>query len=823
MKRMILRTLAVLLLSAAASVPMSAQQQRGGGAPGGTITGTVIDSITSEPLVAVTVAVLSARDSSIVTGTIGQKDGTFSVAGLRPGRYFVRVTYIGYLRRQIDGIEIRLNEPTVALGTIAIRPDPNITSDVVISAKKRFMQVGIDRTTYQTKDLLVASGGTATDLLRNIPSVEVDGDGNVNLRGSTNLVVQINGRPVMLNGASLATFLQGLPANSIERIEVIPNPSARYDPEGISGIINIVMKQDGGSRGFSGGVNGSLGTTGAYNIGGNVSYGDGPWNVFANYGFNHGARLSNGNRLVRNELDRAIERTISGDTGSRMSHVFNTSIDYAISPAHSLFVSGVFSSSLGNSHGGTITTSSDAAGTITGNYDRLSGGTSDDIGIDGRIGYKWTIAPTKQELSVEGRYSRNSEDERNDYTQRDLLPSGAPAPTAPGLQRTVADELGRSASAQADYFMPLFDGKLEAGYKGELQLIDNGISSESFDQTRGEFMPDAQINNRFSYDQMVHAGYLQFGREFGPVGVQLGLRGEDVVTNFNLELDDSTYNNRYNSLFPSAFLTYKPYEDLQLKGSYSRRINRPRTGQLNPFTSFDNPRMKRTGNPALKPEYTNAFEFGITHFTDITTLTIAPFYRETIDAIRRLEFFDTTGVATVTFVNFDRNTAYGADVTGTIRLGDAFSGMLSFSGYQSLNDASNIEAGMGVETFTWSLRGNISAQLPWDLETQLTYFYRAPMEIEGGQVDAHQMADIALQAKLFEGRGRVGLRVSDPLKGMGFSVSRTDGRYYQESHFTWNSRAMFLTFSYNFGAPVRAPRRDRGTQNTGSDDPMGGM
>jgi outer membrane receptor protein involved in Fe transport len=825
MNRTMLRFLPFLTLSLLLAGPLQAQPRGGapGGNPGGTITGTAVDSTTGDPLVAVTVAVWNAADSSIVTGTIGQKDGTFAVGGIKPGRYYVRLTYIGYLRRQIDNIEIRPGAEALSLGRVALMQDPSVQSEVVVTAQKRFMQVGIDRTTYQTKDLLVANGGTATDLLRNIPSVEVDANGAVNLRGSTNLVVQINGRPVMLNGASLATFLQGLPANAIERIEVIPNPSAKYDPEGMSGIINIVMKQDAGKRGFSGGVNGSVGSTGTANLGGNVSYGDGPWSLFANYGFNRGARLNTSSRYVQNVSTLTGERISGNDTGSRLSHVFTTSVDYMIAPGQSLFVSGMINAGAGDDLGRTMTTTLDPAGAVIGSYDRLGSGHRDDFGADGRLGYKWTMEPMKQELSVEGRFRMDSDRDEDDFTQRSLQTDGTPVGT-PSLQRTTSTQKNRSLMAQADYFMPLLEGKLEAGYKGERQNLDNAIFSESFDQSQGEFMPDVQINNEFDFEQVVHAGYLQIGREFGPLGVQVGLRGESVTTNFHLLTNDSNYANDYTSLFPSAFLTYKPIEDLLFKASYSKRINRPGVWSLNPFASFDNPRFRRTGNPALRPEYTHAFEFGVTHFTDATTFSINPFYRNTVDAIRRLEFFDSTGVGTTTFVNFDRNETYGADVIGTLRLGESFSGMLNLSGYQSINDATSVEPGMGVETFIWNVRANITAQLPWDLESQLTYFYRPPMEIEGGTVASHQMLDLALQKKLFEGRGRVGIRVADPFATMGFHIERTADGYFQETDFRWNSRALFLTFSYNFGSPSQ-PRRDRPTQQrpAGSEDPMGGM
>jgi hypothetical protein len=234
-------------LTASAQAPRGGTGGGPGGAPGagGTIAGTVVDSATGEPLRVATVAIFSAIDSTMITGALTERDGGFSIAGLRPGSYYARISFLGYALRFVEGISISRGEPNVTLGRIELSPDAVKGQEVSVTARRDFMTVEIDRTSYKAADMPVAAGGNATDVLRNIPAIEVDVDGNVSLRGNQNVVVLLNGRTLSMSGDALTSFLQNLPANSIDRIEVIPNPSAKYDPEGMSGIINIVLKEQG--------------------------------------------------------------------------------------------------------------------------------------------------------------------------------------------------------------------------------------------------------------------------------------------------------------------------------------------------------------------------------------------------------------------------------------------------------------------------------------------------------------------------------------------------------------------------------------------------
>jgi outer membrane receptor protein involved in Fe transport len=792
-------------------------QRPGGGSPGaaqGSVSGIVVDGATGTPLPVATVAIRSSRDSSLVTGTLAAKDGSFSASGLRPGRYYARISYVGYATRFID-IAITPGSPQVDLGKVELSTDASVKPDVVVSAQREFMTVAIDRTIYRTADMPVVAGGSATDVLRNVPQVDVDIDGNVSLRGSQNVVIQINGRPSMLSGQQLTNFLQGLPANSIERIEVIPNPSAKYDPDGMSGIINIVLKQET-NRGLSGGINGSIGTRNNYNIGGNISYGQGPWNIYANYGFNLFSRQGAGTRSQQNLLVNPPNYLdqLSSDTNRWISHVLNGSVEYAFDQKNSLALNTMLNLRGGGSSGLSRYFQRNVNRDLTSRYNRSTDDDRDGLEMEYRLSYRWIPEATKHELSAELRYGVDNDDETGNYLQQDLNLNETPMNATPLHQQTKEKNDERGITLQVDYTRQLWEGaRLEAGYKGESEKTSSSLSSESFDYTSGAFLPDTSVNNTFDYDKQIHAVYTNIGEEFGSFGAQAGLRLEQALTTFDLKTTSSSFDNDYFSIFPSAFISYRPIDAIQLKASYSKRINRPWTHALNPFISQSDPTFRQIGNPNLKPEYIHSFEFGITHTTDLTTVTLTPFFRRTVDVIRRYGTLDSNGVATATFRNFDRNDNYGADLIGSIRLGEKLSAFASFSAFQTVTDPGSSDQTDRAEGFVWTARANVSFQIIPGLDAQMSWFYRAPQPIEGGgRVGSFSSGDFALQQKLFDNRGRLGLRVSDPFNQMGFNIQRADSTGVFSFERKPQSRTLYLTFSYSFGSQERRAQRRPGTQ-----------
>jgi outer membrane cobalamin receptor len=775
----------------------------------GELRGTVVDDAGGSPISTATVAVWQGSDSTLVTGAVTDADGSFVIDRLRPGRYYVRVSFIGYATYATDMLNLTREAPKADLGTIRLLPDTQQLDEVEVTGERETVEFAIDRTVYNVKDQPISTGGTATDVLQNVPSVEVDIDGNVSLRGNQNVAILINGKPSPMRGEFLASFLQQLPASMIEKVEVIPNPSAKYDPEGMAGILNIVMKQDA-DLGLGGGLSLGAGTGDKYNASGNVNYQQGKVSLFANYGFRYEDRNDEGFNFRENRYLDPLTYLDQDNFGlrNRTSHVLNTTLDYSLSDKNVLSASALLSQRGGDRSSTYANFLLDADRDAMGRYDRTTSSVSDGFNMDYKLGFKRTIEASQHELSAELRFNRSNEDSFDEFRQQNLTLDGEAADATPDLQANDLDSHENEWTAQVDYTRPLGGTRLETGYKGTLRQLDNTFYSETFDYAAQAFMPDASLNNEFVYDEQVHAVYGIASRGFGKFDAQVGVRLEQALTNFDLTTTDEAFENNYFSIFPSAFLSYKLTDARQVKLSYSKRVQRPRTRMLNPFTSFDDPLNLFVGNPYLQPEYTHAVEMAYQQFSQRGTISVTPFYRHSVDVMRRLKTVDDDGISRTTFENFDTSDSYGAEVVGSLKLGNSLSGFASFNGYKLVTDGSNVDGDLGNSAFGWSVRFNASWQVRPGLSMQAFYFYRAPIDIEQGRISSFSMANIALSQKLLNDKASLSLRLSDPFDTMGFDFVTSDANFYQESSRKWESRIAYLTFTYNFGQQSR--RRNRG-------------
>jgi len=828
--------LLIVLLSLGAVQTMQAQSPaaRPGGAPQGAaaaqgqVTGTVVDADADEPIATATVALWRAADSTLATGAITQEDGRFVLDGLRGGSYYARISFVGFETQTISGITLDGTAQPVDLGIIRLGSDTQQLGEVEITAAREFMEVGIDRTVYNTRDQLVSLGGNAVDVLQNIPSVEVDIDGNVSLRGNQNVAILLNGKPAPMTGDALTSFLQGLPADAVERIEVIPNPSAKYEPDGMAGILNIVLKQDR-DLGLSGSVSASASSNDNYNASTNLNYGKGRINLSASYGLRFGTRDGEGWLYRENRfLDPlTVLDQNSYDERGMLSHNLNTSLDYRLNRYNTLSLSALLNQRGGDTEGLIAYNERDAAGLFLGRSNRLTEGDGSNLNTDYRLSFRRVLDPSKHELITELRYQSSWGDDFDRFTETAFTTMDETGGTIVERQTNEQDSRNEGVSMQVDYTRPLGEGtKLEAGYKGEWQQMNNDFYSETFDAETGAFTADVNLNNAFAYDQQIHAAYGIVGTELGRFGMQGGVRLEQALTNFTLEATDDAFENNYFSIFPSAFLTFKASETQTFKLSYSKRINRPRTGgffnQLNPFSANADPYFRRVGNPYLKPEYVHAFEAGFTQFTKAATLTVSPYFRRTVDVIRFIETIDNAGVTTLTFQNLDTSDSWGTEFIGTLQLGRWLNAYASFNLYKVVTDGSNVDSDLSNNAIGYASRANATVNVRPGLDLQLSYFYSSPLDIENGRIAARQMTDIALRQKLLGDKASLSLRASDVFGTMGFHLWREDARFSQEVDRSFNAQQIGLSFSYNFGQPARNNRRDRREQGEGPmpDDPQ---
>lgn len=789
-------------------------------APSGVIRGTVVDAASGGPVASASVGVWNAADSALVTGAVAGPDGVFRIEGLRPGSYYLRVGAMGYTAAtprvaltpqalQADLGQIRLATAAVALEGLEVR------------AERAAVALAPDRNTYTARDLAPA-GGTATDVLRSVPAVEVDGEGKLSLRGNPNVAVQLNGRAAPMTGDQLAGFLQQLPANMVERVEVVPNPSAKYDPEGMAGIINIVMKQNT-DLGLSGGVMASAGTGDRYNASGNLGYQSGPLTLFGSYGLNIDTRETNGYNLLESLVSPntfAFQRQEILGTADVLGNVLNTSADLRLGKQSTLSSSLLFSDRAIE-----LDTNNDyfrlnAQQDVFGRSRDITDNRGSDRTLDASLALRRTVEPQRNELSAEVRFNRADFWTRNLFTVDSLTVAGAVLGDQPELESTRMAAVNDNLTLQADYTRGLGSRtKLETGYKGSLRWLDNDYTLRSFSYPLDQWVRDAN-SNQFSYDDQVHAVYGVLSRNAGKVDLQAGLRVERATSDFVLGGGES-YANDQTNFFPSGLASYNLSDTRQVKASYSRRIQRVSTQLLNPFAFHEDERNVIVGNPSLTPEFTHAFELGYQQSFPRGSLQVTPFFRRTEDVIRRTRTVDDLGVSTSTFSNLATSDAYGTDVTGSLRLGDRFSGFGSFNVFQMETDGSNVSPDLDTSAFTWSARMNASYKVSPTLDVQGMYMYRAPMNVEQGRVSSFSMASLSARQKLRGDRSSLTLRIMDPFNTMRFNVVTDDGRFIQETNRQFGARAVFLGFNYNFGRPPRI--RQPQPQQQPESDPRGGV
>lgn len=792
----------VMLCATAASV--NAQAARPGGPPvqppaaPGEIRGTITDE-SSLPVARAAIAVRAKGDSVLVTGAFAGADGSFRVQGLRPGTYVLRITLLG-IRPAVREVTIPAAAPQVALGTIQVARVAVALQGVSVEAERDAVTIEPDRNSYRSRDVAPAATN-ASEVLESVPSVQVDGEGKVSLRGNENVAVQINGRPSPLRGTQLAAYLKSLPSSIVDRIEVVPNPSAKYDPEGMAGIINVVLKQNV-DLGLSGGLNVGAASASRYNGSGNLGYQRGDLTLFGSYGHYADSRGVVGiNDRERYDALAALQSVTEQDIAERMGnrgHNLSLSADYKLNARDVLYNALAVNLRRSANDMATAYTELDGGSTLLDQYNRGRASGADGLMVDYNLAFKRTFEARKHELAAEARFNHAADDERVSLWRYEGTGS------AFEREASTLDAVTRSLTAQVDYTRTLAARtKLETGYKGTSRRLDRDYVVRLDPLGTDEWTTSAR-SNAFGFDEQVQAAYAVLNHGIGKLDVQAGLRGEYATRDFALSSESYPYD--YASLFPSGAVMYNLTESSQLKASYSRRIRRPGTQELNPFPQWMDVQNVFIGNPDLAPEYTDAYELGYTKSGRLGSLQLSPFYRRTSDIIRvdinTADVIEGREVTSVTFRNVASSNSWGTDVNGSLRMGDRLSGFAGFNVFKMVTDGGS-ESTLASEAVAWSGRVNATSQLTKTFSLQGSYFYRAPMNIERGRFAAMHNASFSIRQKLMGDAASVTLRLQDPFNTAGFRIRAGDDNVVQVSERNFGVRAAFLTFQYTFG---QAPR-----------------
>ena len=799
-----LLSLSLLLLPAS----LDAQEQP---ARRGAILGTVTGA-DGAPLPTASVSVRRAADSVLVAGAITASSGRFSVDSLPPGRYSVEATLLGHAPFRRDGVEVSAANPSVDLGRIALVPAAVALEGVTVQGQQAQMVVAADRTVYRTRDMPVAEGGTATEALRTVPELEVDIEGKITMRGA-GVQVQLNGRPAPMQGEALDNFLQQLPANRIDRIEVIPNPSARYEAEGNGGIINIVLRENV-DLGLSGSVSANASTRGQNGGSARLSFQRGRVTLFGGLSASLSDYRSTNSDLRENRITDPVTflSQRSSSLGESQFGSGDLTAEFKLSSRGTLWTEMRAYRSGSESNGSTAYTLMNAAQDPTERYDRANDSDGAFLNASYSAGYRHAFQQQRHELTVEAR--RNSGGSDSD-TRSSKIPwelDGETPGGDPELTLMDRDEDNSETMLNANYIHPVGAlASIEAGYRGMWRETKNDQLLALF-QPASEPDPSSTSPSGFDYAEEFHAFYLTANQRWGKLSAQAGVRAELAETTLGVNVVDQSYANDYASIFPSANLTYDLGGGKQLRLMYSKRVQRPWVFYLNPINPSTDPLNRQVGNPDLLPMYTHSFGMDASWNGSIGTLRVAPYYRRTVDSWDQFKSVDENGVSTVTWENLASMSSYGANFIAQVReLGPA-GGYLSFNGWREERDLGSLDLEAWEPRFRWSTNGNGTLRLGSGLMMQGSLSYSPARDIPQGRISSTVMSTFGARKQLWNNKASINLMAMDPLGIYRYRFETRDRTHVQTAQTRPSFRRATLSFTWNFGRPPQSQRRPMPTE-----------
>lgn len=774
----------------------------------GTIRGKVTDAKTREPMQFVNVSVRHADSKTPLKGMVTDAAGNFTIVKLPEGNYTLNISFIGYKSVE-KNFALSKQNPGINFRNIPLEEDSQMLGEVKVTGQRPQMKFEIDKKVFNVDQNISSTGGTASEVLSNIPSVEVDNEGEVSLRGSSDVTVWINGRASGLSADNRAQILEQLPAESIERIEVITNPSAKYSPEGTSGIINIVLKEDRRS-GYYGSVQAGVDTRGGWNLSGNVNYTSRKAEMYAGIGYRERKR-DGGGYSYRNNLDDegnpvSFLNQVSDNSGDGGQTFARAGLTWHLTTSDQLNI-GAFGMFGKRNQNNTIDYTSNVPGSFL-NSRRISEAENPMKGGNVELGYKHDFGKTSN-LDITGSWNTWNMDQKTTYRQHSVFSNDQETHTYQWQQNKMQ---AHTWELQADYVNAFTEfSKLEAGYKGTFSRQKSPVETWA-GETAGNAKPEEQLFNRFYYNQDVQALYATYSGRYGNFGYQAGLRGEYAQTStrslgFGQEKRDvPAYKDDYFSLFPSVFLTYSLPANHEVQVNYTRRISRPWGRQLNPFMNITDSTNISYGNPYLDPQYSNSMELNYIKNWDAHTLSISAYYRNTDDVIQRISYRE-NNVLKTTYENVAKTQSAGTEIVAKNNLFTVLDLTTTLNLYYSKLDgfeyfpqgAEKPVVGESNENFSWNAKMIANIALPASISLQLTGNYNSRQLIAQGHQKSNYSLDAGLRRSFFNRKLSISINGRDLLDSRKWKTE-TKGQGFMQYASNWRmGRTVGFTLTYSFG------------------------
>ena len=812
----------LLIFLLGVSVPLAFGQTRSI-----TISGTVLDEETGNPIDYATVMLQPVDSASDFTGGITDLNGAFNLKA-EPGLYNIKIDFIAYKSYMLTNKQLT---ESIDLGVIRMDVDATELEAVVVEGERTTVEVRLDKKIYNVGQDLTNSGATISDALSNIPSVTVDVDGAIALRGNDNVRILINGRPSALAGFGSTEALQQLPADAIEKVEVITSPSARYDAEGTAGILNIVLKKQE-TRGFNGLVNVGFGYPDAANLTTNLNWRKEKFNFFNTVGYSYRTPPGNGyfdNTFVDGEFDRIIEDRDIRRSNSGFN--LNTGIEYFLTENSS-----VTASAFGRINDGKDVTDNRTTRFISNGVDSRTFRTEEEV--EEEISYQFSLNYNNdfngdgRTLTADLQYSYDEEVKPTTILEENTFPNQAVIAS----ENIREVEIQKEYLAQVDYVVPVGDAQFEVGYRGNWEQTDTDFALEELDLESGAFVTNPGLNNRFIFDQNIQAVYTQYGNKHGRFSYLAGLRLENTrlqgqVTGVDPEAlsevlgedVDLDFDKNFLGLFPTLNLTFELNENENFTIGYNRRINRPRSWFINPFPSRSSRTNIFQGNPDLDPAFANAIDIGYLKSWEDLTVTSSVYYQVESNSFERIQ--EQTGQVTSDGIvmirsipiNLSTNERIGAELGVIYNPARWLRLSGSFNFFQFETEGVFNEVDFGAKNTSWFSRFGSKVTLPGKIDWQTNARYRGPRLNAQTKTKGIFSLDLAFSKDVFKEKATIALSARDLLNSRKRMQLTETPFFTSDSEFQWRERQFTFSFIYRINQKKRPDRGGRGGRG-GFDD-----
>lgn len=809
-------------------ISIFSQAQTGSSAPGnfavkGSIKGKVQENKNKSALEYANIAVYSLPDSSLVSGTVTNVEGGFEIKNIPSGKYYVIADFIGYNKRIISNIEISIKNRNHDCGIITLEESSVGIDEVNVTAEKDFIQYKIDKKIVNVDKKLSAKGGTVVDALENTPSIQVDAEGNVSLRGSSDFKVLIDGKPTAMASNDA---LKQIPASAVQNVEIITNPSVKYDPDGTSGIINIIMKKEY-KTGLNGLINASVGSNWSHSGDFNLNYRADKVNYFVSGKYSarkmfpvieiYNETLFDNNPLDQDTL-RIVNQTADREQG-HTSYSLKGGADFYLNPKTTLTLSGEYGywgfgmEMPANVHESTNRNTQDvymvnaSELSIGGNYTNANLSYEQKFDESG----KHKLEASLNYSNWDGRNETEVDEKTTDFNWINIVSSER--------NRTIQNTDNYEIRTKLDYTLPVGEKTfMEMGYQSRFKILESDFGKEDYNESSTDWIDDLNFSTGMDFHRYIHSLYFSVAGNVIGLDYKAGIRGEFTDRLLESTTTDDKYKLERFDFFPSLHLSKKIGKQQELQASYSRRINRPQEWHLNPFPIYSDSYISQAGNPDLLPEYVDSYEMNFMQRLKKGFVSMEAYYRQTNNARERtISKAEDSDLLIVSSANLDKNFAYGAELSSNLNLAKWLSVYASANLY-SFNVSGEIVS-ENIETQSLNsdfvlnstfIMNKIGARL------QVTGFYNAPRITSQGKRGEMYGVNLAINKSFLKKKLNVSFRVRDVLQTMKFNFTAQTPGVYTNFNFNMDSPTYTLNVSY------RINNYKKRKEEEGVDNNMGG-